>query len=291
VAIAAASTHAFAQGAPPETSKAAAAAPAADAPDLKTAANYTAFHSFEVRQATLLQSMIKEGLNLGAERTRAVDRVFAEFVRATMENKPRPILLAYTAQPVTSTDGEVFEPEGDTAKEFADGKIEPGRSKLVDLVAEQIHPSQLGNFYTIVRRWDKIRPAVADGPFRRLWRAISDPNLPLSDAERTRLLSMMEKAFKALPPEEQKRGAAGKHEPAVRAQILGELPENLADRVQQTIAWMEADHKTWTQPGQAFNVYEAAVKLLESQKAAEADAAEPEAKGGRPSSPSEPTPK
>jgi hypothetical protein len=263
----------FAQDA---TSTAAEPKTAEASPDTPAAIkDYTARHTFEVHQAVFLQKMLAQDLGLASEQLAKINRQFAEFIRATMENKPRPILIAYSGETKFNYDGKILAPDGDTAEELheqlkASGEFD--RPRFMDLLREHLDMTQVHRFQIIVDRWNALRPVPLDGPFRRVSRALKDPNLALPPEELAAASEEVAALFQSIPKTERRPGPIDKYAPELKERVVAKLQPKHAERFQKTLDWMEADYAEWRQPRHVEAVYADAVRLLTEPSAAKTEA-------------------
>ena len=218
--------------------------------------------AYELHSAVLLQNLLLTTLPLSSQDRQALERRFADFIVRTVEDKPRPLLIAYKPPPVTTASGEVLSPLGDAADSL-DQADQEARGYFVQQLVSALDPTQAAGVYEVVARWNQLRPPLIDGPLRRLQRGIHDPRVPLEDAERARLNDKLLNFVNSLPADQQRRHEAGKHEPAAREMILAELAPAAAEGLLKTIAWLEADYDEWHAPEKADEVYAQAVQLIQ----------------------------
>lgn len=261
----------------PLPSPSAAASPAPAPTSLKAAARLS---TMEVRAAKLLQRMIYDKIEIDGRPRAAIDRIIAQFVRDSVDNRPeKAILLAFNAQNVVASDGTVFEPLGDRAEDFDKGKVDPTRPYLVDLVLAELDPMHYGRVNTVVARWNKLRQQkILDGPIMRLQRAINDPELIISPELRTQLQVKTDEMLKAIPKEDRRPPHAGKYEPEIRAAVLAMIDdEDAARKLNATLAMMDVEAAEWDQPDHLTKVYEESLALLNApaEKSAAPSAAAP----------------
>lgn len=238
----------------------------------------TAYHSFEIRQISFLQTLTKANLDLEPEQVLAVDKVFADFVRRTAEDRPRPVFLAYSATKAVDSSGQVIpgmKPAGmtidsdpaaaqvsipDSPQVLADKEGNP--LYLVQLIIDELRPEQEAPFRAIVGRWNVLRPRPVDGPLRRLRRAIRDPQVGLSEAERTVAVNALTSFRTTLSRAERKRVPPEASEKAL-AVVLETLAPQQAARLQATLAVLEAHQEEWSTGARVQRAYADAVRLLE----------------------------
>lgn len=239
-------------------------------------------HSFEIRSAKLLQRMILEHLQLGGSHRESLDRIFAAYVRDTIENRPRAVLLAFTADPIVATDGTVFQPEGEKAKDFQDGKVDSSRPYLVDQVLAALEPSQAPQVQSVVARWNKLRQQKpVDGPIMRLQRALTDPDLPVSPELRSELGTKAQEMLDAIPKAERRPPFAAKYEPEIREAIMAMLNQEQARKLKSTMDLLDSDAADWEVTGHIERVYEQARQQLSTASTA-ADKANKSGADGKP---------
>lgn len=231
---------------------------------------YNARHTFEIHQASLLHKLIKEELSLSPEQQTKIEHEFADFIRRTMEDKPRPILIAYAAQDKLVYEGKQLEAEGDTTDKLLEEKTPSGgfsRPLLVDLIRDHLDTLQLQRFQVIVNRWNTLRPPPLDSGLQRLGRALRDPQLNLRKETREAAFAEIKTALEGIPKAERQPKFVDKYEPQARERVLAKLPPERAEQLKQTLAFMEADHNEWGQPAYVVKVYTDAVRTLEQADA------------------------
>lgn len=224
---------------------------------------FRSLHGFEVRAAKLLQKMIYDRVELVGPQREAVDLVFAAFVRDTAENRPKAILLAYRAEDVVATDGSVFKPDGDNAKDFAEGKIDKSRPFLVDQILSAAGPVHAEAIQKVVARWNKLRQQkMIDGPIMRLQRGVTDPVIAISPELRQQLEAKAQAMLEAIPRPERRPPFAAKYEPEIRAAIMAMLDENAAKQLKATMELLDSDAAEWDEPGRLSFYYDEARRVL-----------------------------
>lgn len=234
---------------------------------------YNARHTFEIHQASLLRKFIQDELRLSVDQRARIDREFAEFIRLTMEDQPRPILIAYSANNKFSYDGQIIEAEGDTTDKLMEEMGSTGHFKrplFVDTIRDHLEAVQMARFQVILDRWNALRPPPLDGGFQRLSRALGDPQLSLRQETLEAAHAEIEAAVAGVPKPDRQPKYMDKYEAPVRERVIASLPPDKVEPFKKVLAFLEADYLEWKQPGYVEKVYLDALRTL-----TEGDAGQP----------------
>lgn len=222
---------------------------------------------FEMKQAEFLHRMTVEKLRPDPQQAQALALIFGDYIRRTVEERPRPILVGYPEPPPVQTQGaDIVLTPGHQTENQVDANGRP--LYLVAQAIAVLKPEHVKPFRTTIERWKVLRQGVTDGPLKRLYRSLLDPQLALPKEKLAVLVPMLQDAIAGLSSMERRQlDRMIKIEKKTRARIFKELTPDQQRQAEKVILMLQNDSARWEQPGHAEQVYIDAVRLEESVKA------------------------
>ena len=153
-----------------------------------------------------LRQMMEEKVELTSEQKKKIGRLFDDFIEDTKNSSPKrakdPNTPSNKIFPPTMRDLEKqlqkAQEAGDEAavekirQEIKILKKEPATPAddhspiLIEKITAELKPEQVAAFENVVERWKAVSPrGPRTGPFQQLRRALQDPEVGLSEAEKT----------------------------------------------------------------------------------------------------------
>jgi len=175
---------------------------------------------FEYRISNInkLRAMMEEKIELTPEQKAKINGLFNDFIEDMRNNSPQrsrdPNTPANKVYPPSMRDLEKqlksAEEKGDDAatekirREITILKKEPSTATedyspvLIEKVAAELKPEQAATFASVVERWKAVSPrGPRTGPFKQLRRALLDPEVGLTEAERATVEKVLNDALKS----------------------------------------------------------------------------------------------
>lgn len=222
---------------------------------------------FEMKQAEFLHRMTIEKLRPDPQQAQALALVFANYIRRTVEERPRPILVGYPEPPPVQTQGaDIVLTPGYQTENQVDANGRP--LYLVVQAIAVLRPEQVKPFRATIERWKMLRQGITDGPLKRLYRSLFDPQLALPKEKLAVLIPMLQDSIEGLSSlERRQRDRMIKIEKKTRAKIFKELTPDQQRHAEKVIQMLQDDSARWEQPGHAEQIYIDAVRLEQSVNA------------------------
>jgi hypothetical protein len=244
--------------------------PASDKePGDKDAAKEAAGQRLQLRidKITKLQTMTEERVEMSSSQKTAVRRLFSDYlddVRASFTHRGRPTARENKVMPPSMAQ---LQSQLDAAKNAADkdkvAEIEQQMSNLrreptsnaddfsdvlIEKVKKELKPSQVAEFDKVVERWKAISPrGPRSGPFQQLRRALSDPDVGLTEAQKATTDKILEETLRENRSggtrDPQKMAAAVEK---AKGQIFQELTAEQRAKVEADLKMFRAEDKNFT---------------------------------------------
>ncbi len=228
---------------------------------------------FELRAAWFLQRMIKTDLALSGPRAHAVDLVFADYVRRTAEQLPRPVLIAY---PLTdgsegsgSKEGVITAQAGQRIEGKIQRRADGSAVMLVENLLEVLDPKREPLFRKTLLRWAQIKPEPISIPIIEVMRTARDPMLQLSPTQNSQIQSILRAKAGAAMSSPMGRGNTSEVDPLterIREQIVAILTPAQRRQFETTLVFVEAEVAEWRAMKTGGNyLYAEALALLDAE--------------------------
>jgi len=212
---------------------------------------------FRNRQMERLLEAIKAKVGPTADQTKVLERVFAEY-KSELEKsvnqkvmlktdpvRPQDVTELYGQYTKASQSGKAAEAEGylgrirDLRKKSRPHVSMDPNAWAYTLVAE-LNPVQAPMLFNVIERWNILDfRSMEEGPILKLMRALSDPEVKLSEAERTEFQNIVSEAYKQVPQEERKPKKMAEIAQQSRDKIFNKLTPVQVAQIENNLAEME----------------------------------------------------
>lgn len=150
---------------------------------------------FEIRAAWFLQRMIKADLALNESKAHALDLVFADYYRRTVEQLPRPVLIAYPISEGSAVSTEksavVTAPTGQHIGGEIQRRADGSPVMLVENILAVLDAHHEARFRLVLNRWAQIKPEPISIPIITIMRASKDPLLRLKPKQSAKIEAIL----------------------------------------------------------------------------------------------------
>jgi len=215
------------------------------------------------RGLRLLQDQIYKGIELTDLQKKAISAIVEDQLRylhktegapPTWDGRPRDALAEPGAEnalldPAAVTpDPRHTTPKSEIREDVRDRNRPPvtmfdDGSTLVNLIATELSGAQLEKYEQISSRWMALRPhGWADGPLRHIFRALRDPELKVSDEERTAMMGILRKSMSELRPKRAVLENRLKAFDETKAALIAKMSPAQRDHFEQTLKYLRHKH-------------------------------------------------